>query len=104
MKWIQVLRRHGYEVEAPEGSDIDPFLWLAQQAKEAQERGEPVTTVSSKVNSPEYSVVGFLVTITCPQDERSINLAGEIAFRKTLELTNDGASVTGVQPLQGPSE
>lgn len=97
MRWREVLERHGYTVQ--EGVEPDPFLFLAQQAKEAQERGEPITTVSAKANSPEYSVVGFHVTITCPQDERSINLAGEIAFRKVHELTNDGASVTGVQPL-----
>jgi len=100
MRWVEVLQQHGYQVQAEEGTDIDPFLWLAQQAQAAQARGEPVTTISAKANSPEYSAVGFLVTITCPQDERSINLAGEIAFRKALELTNDGALAAGVQPLR----
>lgn len=101
MKWIRVLQRHGYEVEEQqEGTDIDPFLWLAQQA---QARGEPVARVEFRT-SLDYGKAHCVVSIACPQDERSINLAGELAFRKAHELTNDGASIIGEPPLPGPGE
>jgi hypothetical protein len=100
MKWTRVLERHGYEVQQEEGTDIDPFLWLAQQA---QARGEPVAQVSYRT-SLDFAKAACTVTISCPQDERSINVAGELVFRKAHELTNDGAAIIGEPPLQGPSE
>jgi len=95
MRWTRVLQQHGYQVETTDGTDIDPFLWLAQQAKA---RGEAVATISYRT-SLEFSTVACTVTISCPQDEHSINLAGEIAFRKAHELTNDGANLMGEPPL-----
>lgn len=100
MKWTQVLQRHGYEVEIREGTDIDPFLWLAQQA---QARGEPVAQISFRT-SLDFGKASCTVTINCPQDERSLNTAGELAFRKAHELTNDAASIIGEPPMQGPIE
>lgn len=99
MKWLKVFERHGYQVNE-EGTDIDPFLWLAMQCKA---RGEAVAVVTYKTQL-DFGKASCSVTISCPQDEQSINLAGELAFRKALELTNDGASVIGEPPLQGPIE
>ncbi len=95
MKWTRILQRHGYQVEIQEGTDIDPFLWLAQQAKA---RGESVATVSFRT-SLDFGKANCMVSISCPQDESSINLAGELVFRKAHELTNDGASLIGEPPL-----
>jgi len=94
MKWKRILQQHGYTVEQ-EGGDVDPFLFLAQQAKAS---GLPTAAIEYKT-SLDYGKVSCVVTIQCPQDECSINLAGELAFRKSLELTNDGASQIGEPPL-----
>lgn len=90
-----MFERHGYQVTVEEGTDIDPFLWLAQQAKA---RGEPIATVSFRT-SLDFGKANCMVSIQCPQDERSINLAGECVFRKAHELVNDCAAILGEPPL-----
>lgn len=94
MRWTKILEQHGYKVEQT-GGDVDPFLFLAQQAKDS---GLPTATISYKA-SLDFAKVSCTVIIQCPQDECSINLAGELAFRKALELTNDGAEQLGEVPL-----
>jgi hypothetical protein len=49
----------------------------------------------------EYGAVkcGFTVNINCPQNEKSIDMAAEMVFRKALELTNDAASQLGLPSL-----
>lgn len=42
------------------------------------------------------------VTLACDQNEAMINLAGELAFNKALELMRDGFSIYGVEA--GPSK
>ncbi len=98
MKWNRVLERNGYKIEQS-AVEYDPFLLLAQQTAQ---RGEPASHVSmTTTNGADFGQlkVTAMVSIGCPQDERSINLAAEIAFRKVLELTNDASSHLGLQPL-----
>lgn len=92
-----MFRRHGHQVE--EGVEYDPFAFLALQA---QQRGEPVADITATTyNGVDYNQVGcrISVTIHCPQDEKSIDMASEMAFRKALELTNAGASQLEIPPL-----
>lgn len=93
-----MFRRYGHH-QVEEGVEYDPFAFLAQQA---QARGEPVADVTATpFNGTDYNQVGcrISVTIRCPQDEKSIDMAGEIAFRKALELTNAAASQLEIPPL-----
>jgi hypothetical protein len=46
--------------------------------------------------------VSFTVSIDALQTEAAINLAGEAAFRKAVELVNDGARVLGLPEVQVP--
>ncbi len=96
-----MLKRAGYEVTEVAGSSYDPFQMLATAA---QQRGLPTSSISCNMaTSGEYGApkVGFTVNIHCPQDERSMNMAAEMVFRKALELTNDGASQIGA-PMLAP--
>ena len=40
--------------------------------------------------------IGASVTLTCDQNELTINRAGELAFHKARELVHDGFRVSGV--------
>jgi len=98
MNWNRVLERHGYRFEQG-AAEYDPFLLLAQQVTQ---KGEPPAHISlTATNGGDFGQlkVTAMVSITCSQDERSINLAAEIAFRKVIELVNDGSSHVGLNPL-----
>jgi len=88
-EWHQAMVRHGFIVE--ESGAFDPFYGLALQA--AATKTEARVSVGLR-SAKEYGTVYCTanVTITCPQTEQYIDLAGELAFRKALELTNDGAT------------
>lgn len=93
-----MLERHGYVVEFP-GASIDP---LAMLAAHAQASGIPVAHVTFNVGSSlEYGAVkcSVSVTLACPQTEQALNTATETAFRKAVELVNDGASHLGLPLL-----
>lgn len=73
------------------GFEPDPFEML--NAPSDNPLLAPTATVSSTFRrSAQYSevVVSFTVTIHCPQTERFLNLAGEVAYEKARELANDG--------------
>ena len=92
MKW------HGYQVEDT-GVEYDPFATLAAQAQAA---GQSTASVSYNVGtSMEFGAVkvGVNITLHCPQTEKALDMAGELAFRKGVELTNDGASHLGMPAL-----
>lgn len=96
MKWTGLLKRFGYQLPAA-GAQPDPFMALAQQSE-----GQKSVNVNCNVGtSLEYGEVkcGFSVTVTCPQNEQSMNMAGELAFRKAIELTNDAATHLGLPLL-----
>lgn len=103
MRWTRLLKRYGYQVEET-GAEYDPFALLAAQS---QASGTPNCTISYNLGtSREYGEVrcGVNITIHCPQNESSINMAAELAFRKGVELTNDGASHLGIPGLTPPGE
>lgn len=104
MKWARVLQRHGYPATTERGEAYDPFWVLAMQAKAD---GQVVATVSFQVHTAvDYNQAGCkaMVSIACPQAEASINMAGELAFRKAVELANDGASHIGIPQLPDVEE
>lgn len=100
MKWNKMLERNGYVVNDA-GASIDPFAMLAAHAQAA---GLPVAHVTFNVSSSlEYGTIkcGASVTVTCPQTEQAMNTAAEAAFRKAVELVNDGASHLELPLLPG---
>lgn len=105
MKWNRMLARHGYIVEEA-GVAYDPFAISANKAKTL---GIGIAKVSFTVGtSREYGEVKCSATVTleCPQTETDIDMAGEAAYRKALELTNDAASqleIPKLPPFQEPS-
>lgn len=98
MKWSKLLKRHGFPDVYQNGEEVDPFSMLC-----AANDGKPLATISytTKTNHPDYGAVscGLHVSIHCPQDERSLNLAAELCFRKTLELFNPAAAAVGSPQL-----
>ncbi len=98
MKWNRSLQRAGYVLEEA-GASYDPFFLLGQKARQ---NGVGIAKVSYTVGtSREYGETkcSCTVSIECPQDEKNIELAGEVAYRKALELTNDGASQLEIPQL-----
>lgn len=102
MNWSLVIRRHGYESEERSGMEPDPFQMLYAKGEAPVPVGFTI-----KTNHPDYGAVScqLHITIHCPQDERSINLAAEVCFRKAVELFNVAAPAVGapaVPPLPPP--
>lgn len=98
MRWRKILERHGLsQQELAEGWDNDPFAMLAHCADQAHS----TISFSAKSSHPDYGIVScqIHVTVQCPQDERSINLAAELCFRKAIELLNPAAMSIGAPPL-----
>jgi len=103
MRWTGLLKRNGFIVDEA-GVEYDPFTVLVQMAKQSD---APVVNVNCNMGtSREYGEVkcGFSVTVACPQSEKNIDMAGEMAFRKALELTNDAATHLGIPTLPGFQE
>jgi len=97
------MRRHGYQVE-DSGVEYDPFATLAAQA---QASGMPTSSLTYNLGTAlQYGEVkcGLSITIHCPQNEKLIDMAAELAFRKGVELTNDGASHLGIPLLPVPED
>jgi hypothetical protein len=95
MNWRRVLQQQGWQV-ADNGTDVDPFSLMAAQDSQTKAR------LSVGVKAGDYGEVFVNVSIECPQSEAYINLAGECAFRKAVELANDGARMIGVAGLPIP--
>ena len=103
MNWQRVIEKYGWKSEEV-GSD--PFHPLAMLAGQARATGAGIARVSMSVStSTDYSQVkvSCTVSIDCPQNDTSISMAGEIAFLKALELTNEGAAYIGIPELRAPA-
>ncbi len=101
MKWERLLQRYGIQEEQT-GQAVDPFFLLVQQAKAA---GIPTAGVTVQTTcGSDFGQVKVVVSVhlNCVQHEGSLNMAGELAFRKALELTNDGARILGIPQLADP--
>lgn len=100
MDWSVVMQRYGWTTDQV-GSE--PFTPLAAQVAQARAQGQGVAKVTvSAGTAHDYGAVKVSVTVSveCPQNEGSINLAGEAAFWKAAELVNDAASFVGAPTLQ----
>lgn len=99
MRWSRLLKRYGYQVD-DNGAELDPFLTLNAQASLGGTK--PASVTYSVGISREYGEVKCQasVTLVCPQHESAINMAGELAYRKAVELVNDGASSLGMQLIE----
>jgi len=98
VKWQGLFKRYDYSFEVA-GAAYDPFQTLAAQATA---QGLPVININCNLGTAlKYGEVkcGFSVTVACPQSEKNIDMAGEMAFRKAVELTNDAASHLGLPLL-----
>lgn len=86
MNYKRVLE-NDTEVLVDEGLVADPFSFIYE------DNGASLSCTVGRAH-PEYSRVKCSVTVSlkCPQTEALINKAGELAFKKALELTNDGMS------------
>ena len=88
MKWEQVLQKMD-QISHKEGIEQDPFARMIPA--EANHSARVSSTVGRSLEYGEIKC-SSTVTIDCPQREAYIDMAGEIAFRKALELANDGMS------------
>ena len=86
MKWERVAE-NGEMTMADEGLEADPFALLHDKD------GASVSFNVGRAH-PDFSRVKCSVSVTlrCPQAEQLINKAAELAFKKALELVNDGMS------------
>lgn len=91
--------RHNKEDRIVEAFEEDPFekLLTENQASIGATVGRSTDFGNEKC--------AFTVTIKCPQDRASMNLAAQIAFETALEYTNDAMShiAPHLERLGGPS-
>lgn len=91
MNWEGVIQQLN-EAREIIGFEPDPFEQLGRSS-DNNPMLAPTASVSSTVRrAMPYSefVVSFTVTLRCPQGERFLNLAGQLAYEKAKELVNDG--------------
>lgn len=103
MKWHSFWRRHGFASVEKEGYLPDPFVHLARDAKQ---RGEATANIHCHLdNGIDYgqTKVGFSATVTCPQDEKSMDMAAELVFRKSHEWVTSASQQLEI-PLPVPFE
>jgi hypothetical protein len=99
VNWQGTLEKYGWKVEEV---GAEPFHPLALQAQQARASGQSVARVSVTAGTAESygeRKVSFTVSLDCVQQEAAINMAGEVAFFKALELVNDAAGVLGITGL-----
>jgi hypothetical protein len=102
VNWQGTLEKYGWRTEQV---GAEPFHPLALQAQQARAAGASVARISATLGTAENfgSVkASFTVTIECPQTEPAIDLAGEAAFLKAIQLVNDGADFLGITKLPSP--
>lgn len=90
MKWEGLIRKLE-EATQSIGTEPDPFEQLGRSSNNPLLA--PTASVSSTFKrAMPYSelVVSFTVTINCPQGERFLDIAGQLAYEKARELANDG--------------
>ena len=97
--WSGMMERAGW---ATEQVGSEPFTPLSGLVAGCRQRGEAVAKVTTTVGTAQdFGVlkVSFTVSVECPQTEAAINLAGEAAYRKAVELVNDAAEHVGLPGL-----
>jgi hypothetical protein len=99
MNWAGTLEKYGWRADEVGN---EPFHPLALQAQQARANGQSVARISTTVGTSEgYGdiKVSFTVSVDCVQAEATMNLAGEAAFLKAVELVNDSARFLGMTEL-----
>lgn len=103
MDWTRTIERYP-EVWQDQGVAPDPFDYLRKQVMAPTiGPGEPRLHSELEYNvhrsmevtdgdNPGWIKCSVSVRIVCPQTERHIDCAGEVAFIKAHELVNDGLS------------
>lgn len=93
MNWERTIERYP-EVQQDQGTAPDPFDYLRRQAV-----GEGLPHSELEYNTHmsldldgKWVKCSVTLRIACPQTERHIDVAGEVAFMKTYELMSDGLS------------
>lgn len=97
MKWQRIIQRLG-ELQVEQGTEPDPFERLEHMGGSSEivanmGRSEHVTMGAGNEGWLKCDVS---VKLVCPQKEAYINLCGELAVKKALELANDGMSLYGL--------
>jgi len=93
------MEQQGSVVEHDEGIQQDPFWRIRVQDPSRPDSEARVSMALGR--SLQYGELkcSASVSIGCPQQEAHINLAGELAFTKALELVNDGMARFGVDRI-----
>lgn len=86
-KWSLTVEKQGQVVSHKEGA-LDPFTQLITTPVPASAAKVSYGYGASKPYGEEK--VNCTVTISCDQTEAAINEAGYLAFRKVVELVNEG--------------
>jgi hypothetical protein len=95
MNWQSVIEKLG-QIQLHEGVERDPFMHLAYLSGIEQVRSARVSmTVARAIEYGEIKC-SATISIDCPQKEAYIDLASEVAFKKALELVNDGMTQFGL--------
>lgn len=79
----------------------DPFLALATDAEKYDVRAMRISATAS--TSTDYGQQKLTVTVSgpCAPREAAINMAGEVALLKSIELVNNAARALGLPTLGG---
>lgn len=96
MNWQSTIEKLN-NIVFSDGAEVDPFMRLVT-AKFEGESARVSMTVGRNLQYGELKC-SATVTIDCPQKEEYINLAGEIAFTKALELVNDAMTQFDVERI-----
>ncbi len=99
MNWHGLLEKNGWKTEEVGNEPFHPLSSAAQLERQA---GRATSKVTCSVGtSADYGglKVSFTVSVECPQTDFHISMAGEAAFLKATELTNQGASFIGAPLL-----
>lgn len=94
MKWARTIEKYP-DVWEDSGVCSDPFDSLRKQV--ARDPSTPharleYTAHRSLGGDTGWVKCSVVVNIACPQTERHLDLAGEVAFEKAFELMSDGLS------------
>lgn len=101
MEWSRIFEKYG-QVWNDSGSEPDPFSHLSRGSTVPPESQVEMQVSRSADLGNGWVKCQATVRVTCPQDEKSINMAGEVAFLKALEGVNDGMSflAPGLPPIE----
>ena len=93
------MEQQGSTIEHNEGIQQDPFWRIRTKTGIQQNSDARITMTVGRALQYGELKCSASVSIECPQQEAHINLAGELAFTKALELVNDGMARFGVDRI-----